>query len=129
MAAPTFGAVTVLIADTGSGRAMLADLLSEFDDFQVVAVASDAEQAIDLAALHNPQVALLHVDVAGGGGAHATRVLFACHRDTQPETEPRLARTAVAQKAARRPQPARGARPHLPTPRGGRHPPPPLPPE
>jgi len=73
MAAPTFGAVTVLIADTGSGRAMLADLLSEFDDFQVVAVASDAEQAIDLAALHNPQVALLHVDVAGGGGAHATR--------------------------------------------------------
>jgi EAL domain-containing protein (putative c-di-GMP-specific phosphodiesterase class I)/CheY-like chemotaxis protein len=72
--APTVGAVTVLIADSGTGsRAMLADVLSEFDELQVVAIATDAEQAIDLAAEHNPQVALLHVDVPGGGGAHATR--------------------------------------------------------
>src|SRR4051794_5445568 len=65
--APTYGAVTVLIADADDARSMLADVLSEFDDCQVVAVAADAEQAIDLAAQHCPQIALLHVDVPGGG--------------------------------------------------------------
>src|SRR5438067_1335390 len=67
--APRFGAVTVLIADTGHARATLADVLAEFDDCQVVAVAHDAEHAVELAAEHNPQVALLHVDVPGGAGA------------------------------------------------------------
>src|SRR3954451_11686863 len=81
--APTFGAVTVLIADVDSNRAMLADVLSEFDDCQVVAVADDAEEAIDLAARHCPQIALLHVDVPGGGGAHATRGIRAVSPQTR----------------------------------------------
>jgi len=81
--APTFGAMTVLIADADSNRAMLADVLSEFDDCQVVAVAADAEQAIDLAAQHCPQIALLHVDVPGGGGAHATRGIRAVSPQTR----------------------------------------------
>jgi len=71
--APSFGAVTVLIADAGSSRAMLADVLSEFDDCHVVGVARDVEHAVELAAEHCPQVALLHVDVPGGGGERATR--------------------------------------------------------
>ena len=79
--APTFGAVTVLIAATDSSRGMLADVLSELDDCQVVGVAVDAEQAIDLAASHCPQIALLHVDVPGGG-AHATRGI----RAVSPQT-------------------------------------------
>jgi EAL domain-containing protein (putative c-di-GMP-specific phosphodiesterase class I) len=81
--APTFGAVTVLIADTDSSRAMLADVISEFDDCQIVAVATDAEMAIDLAAQHCPQIALLHVDVPGGGGAHATRGIRAVSPQTR----------------------------------------------
>ena len=81
--APTFGAVTVLVADADSNRAMLVDVLSEFDDCQVVAVATDAEQAIDLAAQHCPQIALLHVDVPGGGGAHATRGIRAVSPQTR----------------------------------------------
>jgi EAL domain-containing protein (putative c-di-GMP-specific phosphodiesterase class I) len=107
--APTFGAVTVLIADTGTGRAMLADILSEFDDFQVVGVASDAEQAIDLAAQHSPQVALLHVDVAGGGGAHATRGI----RAVSPRTRV-IALGAADDHESVRAMFSAGARSHLP---------------
>ena len=81
--APTFGAVTVLIADTDSTRAMLADVLSEFDDCVVVAVARDAEHAVELAAEHCPQVALLHVDVPGGGGERATRGIRAVSPHTR----------------------------------------------
>ncbi|HET7529361.1 MAG TPA: EAL domain-containing protein [Mycobacteriales bacterium] len=107
--APTFGAVTVLIADTDTSRAMLADVLSEFDDCQVVAVAADAEQAIDLAAEHCPQVALLHVDVPGGGGAHATRGI----RAVSPHTRV-LALGAAGDDASVRAMLSAGARGHLP---------------
>ena len=107
--APSFGAVTVLIADTGTGRAMLADVLSEFDDFQVVGVATDAEQAIDLAAQHTPQVALLHVDVAGGGGAHATRGI----RAVSPRTRV-IALGAADDHDSVRAMLSAGARTHLP---------------
>jgi EAL domain-containing protein (putative c-di-GMP-specific phosphodiesterase class I) len=107
--APTFGAVTVLIADTGTGRATLADVLSGYDDFQVVAVATDAEQAIDLAALHNPQVALLHVDVPGGGGAHATRGI----RAVSPRTRV-LALGAADDSESFTAMLSAGARGHLP---------------
>src|SRR5439155_25461318 len=107
--APSFGAVTVLIADAESSRAVLADVLSEFDDCQVVAVASDAEQAIDLAAQHCPQVALLHVDVPGGGGAHATRGI----RAVSPHTRVIALGEADDHEAVRAMLSA-GARGHLP---------------
>jgi two-component system invasion response regulator UvrY len=70
---PSSGALTVLVADAASGEELIADVLAEFDDCRVVGIARDAEQAIDMAAAHAPQVALLHVDVPGGGGVHATR--------------------------------------------------------
>ncbi len=107
--APTFGAVTVLIADTDSSRAMLADVLSEFDDCRVVAVAADAEHAIDLAAEHGPQVALLHVDVPGGGGVHATRGI----RAVSPHTRV-LALGAADDHETVRAMLSAGARGHLP---------------
>src|SRR3954462_4553331 len=81
--APTFGAVTVLVADVDSNRAMLADVLSEFDDCQVVGIATDAEMAIDLAAEPCPHIAPLHVDGPGGGGAHATRGIRAVSPQTR----------------------------------------------
>jgi EAL domain-containing protein (putative c-di-GMP-specific phosphodiesterase class I) len=107
--APTFGAVTVLIADTDSSRAMLADVLSEFDDCQIVAIATDAEQAIDLAAHHCPQIALLHVDVPGGGGAHATRGI----RAVSPQTRV-IALGAADDHESVRAMLSAGARDHLP---------------
>ncbi|HET6817276.1 MAG TPA: EAL domain-containing protein [Mycobacteriales bacterium] len=107
--APSLGAVTVLIADTGEGRAMLADVLSGFDDFQVVGIASDAENAIDLAARHNPQVALLHVDVPGGGGVHATRGI----RAVSPRTRV-IALGAGEDHESVRSMLSAGARAHLP---------------
>src|SRR3954463_5445032 len=107
--APTFGAVSVLIADTDSSRAMLADVISEFDDCQIVAIATDAEMAIDLAAEHCPQIALLHVDVPGGGGAHATRGI----RAVSPQTRG-LAPGAVADHEAVGDRLSAAARAHLP---------------
>src|SRR3954452_2567572 len=107
--APTFGAVTVLIADADGSRAMLADVLAEFDDCQVVAVADDAEEAIELAARHCPQVALLHVDVPGGGGAHATRGI----RAVSPQTRV-IALGAVDDHESVRAMLSAGARAHLP---------------
>src|SRR3954451_15722072 len=106
--APTFGAVTVLIADADDTRTMLADVLSEFDDCQVVAVAADAEQAIDLAAQHCPQIALLHVDVPGGGGAHATRGI----RAVSPQTRV-IALGAADDQESVRAMLSAGARDHL----------------
>src|SRR4051794_33442643 len=107
--APTFGAVTVLIADVDSNRAMLADVLSEFDDCQVVGIATDAEMAIDLAAEHCPQIALLHVDVPGGGGAHATRGI----RAVSPQTRV-IALGAADDHESVRDMLSAGARDHLP---------------
>jgi len=107
--APTFGAVTVLIADADGSRAMLADVLAEFDDCQVVAVADDAEEAIELAARHCPQVALLHVDVPGGGGAHATRGI----RAVSPQTRV-IALGAGDDEESVRAMLGAGARDHLP---------------
>src|SRR3954449_3840558 len=106
---PTFGAVTVLIADADDTRTMLADVLAEFDDCRVVAVAADAEQAIDLAAQHCPQIALLHVDVPGGGGAHATRGI----RAVSPQTRVIALGEADDHEAVRAMLSA-GARGHLP---------------
>jgi EAL domain-containing protein (putative c-di-GMP-specific phosphodiesterase class I)/CheY-like chemotaxis protein len=107
--APTFGEVTVLIADVDGSRAVLADVLSEFDDCRIVAVAADAEQAIDLAAKHCPQVALLHVDVAGGGGAHATRGIRAVSPNTRV-----IALGAADDHDGVRAMLGAGARAHLP---------------
>src|SRR3954452_8112546 len=107
--APTFGAVTVLIADVDSNRTMLADVLSEFDDCQVVGIATDAEMAIDLAAEHCLQIALLHVDVPGGGGAHATRGI----RAVSPQTRV-IALGAADDHESVRDMLSAGARDHLP---------------
>jgi DNA-binding NarL/FixJ family response regulator len=42
-------------------------------DFEVVAVASDADEAIELAGLHAPAVVVLDVRMPGGGGTRAAR--------------------------------------------------------
>jgi DNA-binding NarL/FixJ family response regulator len=64
----------VLVADDDPMiRLALSEVLEAEADLQVVAIAEDALQAVDLAQVHTPDVAVLDVRMPGGGGAHAAR--------------------------------------------------------
>ena len=64
--------VTVLVADDDAAvRRALADLISDEPGLRLVAVASSADEAIQLAAEHQPAVAVLDVRMPGGGGRRA----------------------------------------------------------
>ena len=65
--------VRVLLADDNDAvRDVLAQIVAQDDSLELVASASDAAQAIELAARHRPDVALIDVRMPGGG-VHATR--------------------------------------------------------
>jgi PAS domain S-box-containing protein len=64
--------VTVLVAeDDAAVRQALADLISDEPGLRLVAVAGSADEAIQLAAEHQPSVAVLDVRMPGGGGHRA----------------------------------------------------------
>lgn len=64
--------VSVLIADDDEAvREALADLLSDEPTLTLVALATTADEAIDIAAREHPDVALLDVRMPGGGGPRA----------------------------------------------------------
>ena len=64
----------VLIADDEPAiREALADLFGSEDSLELVAVATDTDEAIELAARTMPDVALLDVKMPGGGGPRAAR--------------------------------------------------------
>jgi len=67
----------VLIADDDRfmRTALAAGLRTEFE---VVATAADALEAIVLAEQHQPDAAIVDVDMPGGGGLHATRGIRNC---------------------------------------------------
>jgi PAS domain S-box-containing protein len=66
--------VTVLVADDDAAvRQALADLISDEPGMRLVAVATNADEAIRLAAEHQPMVALLDVRMPGGGGPRAAQ--------------------------------------------------------
>jgi signal transduction histidine kinase len=68
------GRITVLIAeDEPAVRAALADLIEIEDELELVGAAADAQEAIDLAKEHLPDVALVDVKMPAGGGARAAR--------------------------------------------------------
>ncbi|WP_246258459.1 response regulator [Amycolatopsis anabasis] len=69
----------VLIADDNPviGAALRA-LLETQPDIDVVAVAGDADEAINLAGRHSPEVVVLDVRLPGGGGARVARELRRC---------------------------------------------------
>lgn len=68
------GRITVLIAeDEPAVRAALADLIDIEDELELVGTAADAQQAIDLARDHRPDVALVDVKMPAGGGPRAAR--------------------------------------------------------
>jgi signal transduction histidine kinase len=75
--------IRVLIAeDEPSVREALADLIRTDDELELIGVAGDADQAIDLAREHHPDVALVDVKMPSGGGPRASREI----RILSPET-------------------------------------------
>jgi DNA-binding NarL/FixJ family response regulator len=65
-------AVKVLVAEDSSVlREALADLIRDEAGMELVGVAIDAEEAIVMAGVHQPEVAVLDVKMPGGGGSHA----------------------------------------------------------
>jgi DNA-binding NarL/FixJ family response regulator len=65
-------AVKVLVAEDSSVlRDALADLIGDEPGLELVGVAIDAEEAIIMAGVHQPAVAVLDVKMPGGGGSHA----------------------------------------------------------
>jgi DNA-binding NarL/FixJ family response regulator len=64
--------IRVLIADDDKGiRDVLTDVLARESDLALVGVAGDADEAIDLARQHAPDVAILDVRMPKGGGKRA----------------------------------------------------------
>ncbi len=77
------GRITVLIAeDEPSVRAALSELIEIEDELRLVGAAADAQEAIDLAGEHHPDVALVDVKMPGGGGTRAAREI----RERSPGT-------------------------------------------
>ena len=74
-------APSLLIADDDAFmRAALDAQLGR--DFEVVGAASDASEAIVLAEKHQPDVALIDVEMPSGGGLRAAREIQACAPNT-----------------------------------------------
>lgn len=91
--------VKVLVAEDSSVlREALADLIHDEPGLELVGLAIDAEEAIIMAGVHQPDVAVLDVKMPGGGGSHAangisrvspaTRILaFSAYEDSESVEE------------------------------------------
>lgn len=74
----------VLVADDDPMiRMALSEVLAAEPGLQVVAIAEDAVEAAELAAVHTPDVAVLDVRMPHGGGKHAAREI----RTRSPRTQ------------------------------------------
>jgi EAL domain-containing protein (putative c-di-GMP-specific phosphodiesterase class I)/response regulator of citrate/malate metabolism len=70
--------IRVLVADDEPVvRAALGELVEAEETLELVGVANDAQEAIDLALREHPDVALLDVKMPGGGGPRAAREIRA----------------------------------------------------
>jgi EAL domain-containing protein (putative c-di-GMP-specific phosphodiesterase class I)/CheY-like chemotaxis protein len=68
------GTIRVLVADDDEEvRQALAHLIDRHDSLELVGLAGDANEAIDLASTSRPDVVVLDVRMPGGGGARAAR--------------------------------------------------------
>jgi DNA-binding NarL/FixJ family response regulator len=78
------GQLRVLVADDDPMlRMALSEVIEAEMDLHVIAAASDAEEAADLAERHSPDVAVIDVRMPRGGGSHATREI----RTRSPRTQ------------------------------------------
>jgi EAL domain-containing protein (putative c-di-GMP-specific phosphodiesterase class I)/DNA-binding NarL/FixJ family response regulator len=78
------GRIRLMLADDeGEVLEAMSQLVSTDPVIDLIGTARDAGEAIDLAALHTPDVALLDVRMPGGGGSRAAREI----RQRSPETQ------------------------------------------
>src|SRR5271156_247442 len=76
--------VRVLVADdSASMRRLIARLVSSKSSLELVGVASDAEETVELASRTRPDVALVDVQMPKGGGVRAARELLECAPGTR----------------------------------------------
>lgn len=72
----------VIVDDHPVFRIGLAALLDEIGDFQVVGLAADQAEALDLVARSRPDVVLMDLDLGGESGTETTRSILAEHPGT-----------------------------------------------
>lgn len=76
--------VKVLVAeDSAVLRDALADLIRDEPRLELVGVAFDAEEAVVMAGVFRPEVAVLDVKMPGGGGQHAASGITRVSPDTR----------------------------------------------
>jgi DNA-binding NarL/FixJ family response regulator len=63
----------VIVDDHPMMRSGLAQLLESTDDLEVVGIASDGLEAVELDALHHPDVVMMDISMPGIDGVEATR--------------------------------------------------------
>ena len=84
--------------DSAVLRDAIADLIRDDPRLSLVGLAADAHEAVDMARVYQPEVAVLDVKMPGGGGKYAaaeisaispeTRILaFSAYEDRQSVTE------------------------------------------
>jgi DNA-binding NarL/FixJ family response regulator len=77
------GIRVLLVDDEALMREALGDLIACDPSLELVGSAADATQAIELARLHQPDVALLDVKIPGGGGVYAAGQITTCSPGTR----------------------------------------------
>ena len=73
----------LLVDDHEIVRLGLKSLLARFPEFEVVAEASDADEAIDLATRYTPDVVVMDIRLPGKSGIEATREIVANNSETK----------------------------------------------
>jgi EAL domain-containing protein (putative c-di-GMP-specific phosphodiesterase class I) len=69
---------TLIADDDAEVRSVLIDIIERADALELVGVAEDSQQAIELAGRQQPDAALLDVKMPGGGARAAREILASC---------------------------------------------------
>jgi DNA-binding NarL/FixJ family response regulator len=77
------GIRVLVVDDEALMREALGELITSDPALELVGSAADARQAIEMARLHQPDVALLDVKIPGGGGVYAASQITTCSPGTR----------------------------------------------